>query len=110
MLLLTIVEAAQELRVSTRTVRRLIQTGDLTGIWIRRSFRIRSQELRAYVDSLDHRPHNSGGAGPGVLNKEPKACHTDAKTVPFGGCRTPTQTDKELDTLLEQRAEGRPSS
>ncbi|MGH8608923.1 MAG: helix-turn-helix domain-containing protein [Gammaproteobacteria bacterium] len=94
-LLLTITEAAQELRVSTRTIRRLIQAGDLTGIWIRRSFRIRSEELHAYVDSLDHRPHNAGGAGPGVLNKEIKACHTDAKTVPFGGRRSPVQVVRE---------------
>ena len=102
-LLLTIREAAEQLRVSTRTVHRLIHAGELPTVPVRRSLRIRRDDLRAYVDGLTAKPHNAGRAGPAV--RKESTCHTDAKTVPLGGCRTPIQVAKELDALLGQRTE-----
>ena len=102
-LLLTLAEAANQLRVSSRTVRRLIHAGELPAVPVRRALRIRSQDLHAYVDRLMSKPHNSQCAGPSV--RKESTCHTDAKTVPFGGRPTPTQTEKELDALLEQLTE-----
>ncbi len=101
-LLLTIDEVADHLRISTRTVRRLIQTGELPTVPIGRNLRIRRYDLSAYVDGRVSRKHNAKCAGPGVLRKEKHACHTDAKTVLSGGRLLPGQTAKELDALLGQ--------
>ena len=101
-LLLTIDEVADHLRISTRTVRRLIQAGELPTVPIGRNLRIRRYDLSAYVDGLVFRKHNAKCAGPGVLGQEKHACHTDAKTVPSGGRLLPGQTAKELDALLGQ--------
>ena len=101
-LLLTIDEVADHLRISVRTVRRLIQTGELPIVPIGRSLRIRRCDLSAYVDGQVTRKHNVDRAGPGVLEKEKYACHTDAKTVRSGGRLLPGQTAKELDALLGQ--------
>lgn len=43
--LLTVPEAADYLRVSTRTVRRMIAVGTLPATWIGRSVRVRSDRL-----------------------------------------------------------------
>lgn len=99
-LLLTIRDAAEQLRVSTRTVHRLIYAGELPTVPVRRSLRIRRDDLRAYVDGLTANPHNARRAGPGV--RKESTCHTDAKIVPFGGHLTPTQMERELDVLLQQ--------
>ncbi len=101
-LLLTVDEVADHLRISTRTVRRLIQAGEIPTVPIGRSLRIRRYDLNVYVDGRVSRKHNSDCAGPGVLIKEKQACHTDAKTVPSGGRLLPGQTAKELDALLGQ--------
>ena len=99
-LLLTLREAAEQLRVSTRTVHRLIHAGELPTVPVRRSLRIRRADLRAYVDGLTAKPHNAGRAGPGV--RKEGTCHTDAKIVLFGGHLTPTRMERELDALLQQ--------
>ena len=101
-LLLTIDEVADQLRISTRTVRRLIQAGELPNVSIGRNLRIRRYDLNAYVDGRASHKHNVDCAGPGVLGKEKHACHTDAKTVLSGGRLLPGQTAKELDALLGQ--------
>jgi len=101
-LLLTIDEVADHLRLSTRSVRRLIQAGELPTVPIGRSLRIRRYDLSTYVDGRVSRKHNSDCAGPGVHGQEKQAYHTDAKTVPFGGRLLPGQTAKELDALLGQ--------
>ena len=110
-LLLTIDEVADHLRISTRTVRRLIRAGELPTVPIGRSLRIRRYDLSAYVDGRVSRKDNLGCAGPGVLGTEKHACHTDAKTVPSGGRHLPGQTAKELDALLglQTRQKQRPS-
>ena len=90
--------------MAPRTMRRLIEAGEIPVVTVRRTVRIRAADLRTYVDAHVHKKHNSRCAGPDV-RKGGSTCHTDAKTVPFGGRRTSTQADKELDDLLEQRNE-----
>lgn len=58
--LLTRAEAAQYLRVSDRTVSRLIRTGQLPASRIGRAVRIRRSDL---LDMLNEKPSNSGGLG-----------------------------------------------
>ncbi len=58
--LLTRSEAARYLRVSDRTVSRLIRTGELPAARIGRAVRIRQSDL---LDMLNEKPSNSGGLG-----------------------------------------------
>lgn len=48
-LLLTVTEVAAELRVSTMTVYRLIAAGDLPALRVGRSYRIRHDDLDAFL-------------------------------------------------------------
>jgi excisionase family DNA binding protein len=45
--LLTVADVAQVLRVSTRTVRRLIKSGALASVTVGRSIRVRAEDLAA---------------------------------------------------------------
>lgn len=47
--LLTIEEAAQQLRVSTRTVRRLMEADQLKGFMVGKRWRFTQSELDAYI-------------------------------------------------------------
>jgi len=105
-LLWSIDEAARILGdVSTRTVQRLIERREFPVIKVGRRVMIPAQAIREWVDQKTTVTHNHHRAGPGVHGKENDACHTDAKIVPFGGYRTPTQMEKELDALLAPRTE-----
>ena len=46
----TVQGTAERLNVSTRTVRRLIDAGDLPVIWIGRSIRIDDDDLDAFIE------------------------------------------------------------
>ena len=107
-LLLTIPEVAEHLRVSTRTVHRLIASKSLLACKVGRSVRIRRMDLERFLDPDPTTPDNTACTGPGVRNREENVCHTVAKIVPFGGRLTSMQADKELDELLEQRTIRRP--
>jgi excisionase family DNA binding protein len=48
--LLTVAEVAEELRVSTMTVYRLIQRDELPALRIGRSYRIERDDLESYLD------------------------------------------------------------
>ena len=52
--LLTVAEVAATLRLSTMTVYRLIDSGELRALRIGRSFRIPSPHLRDYLDTIGH--------------------------------------------------------
>ncbi|MGE0371846.1 MAG: helix-turn-helix domain-containing protein [Gammaproteobacteria bacterium] len=106
-LLLTVQDAARHLRVSTRTVNRLIGTRALSALKLGRLVRIRFTDLLAFLDGKTRVPDNPGCTGPGVRNRKENVCHTVAKTVPFGGRLTPIQADRELDALLEPPTERR---
>jgi excisionase family DNA binding protein len=49
--LLTPNEVAEQLRVSTMTVYRLIKSGDLPAIRVGKHFRIRASDLAGYLDA-----------------------------------------------------------
>jgi excisionase family DNA binding protein len=49
--LLTVREVAETMRVSNMTVYRLIRAGELPAIRVGKHFRIREQELNAYLES-----------------------------------------------------------
>jgi excisionase family DNA binding protein len=59
-LLLTVEEAAAELRIARRRVFDLIREGELRSVLIGTSRRIRSADLAEYVASLDDRNHSAG--------------------------------------------------
>jgi excisionase family DNA binding protein len=58
--LLTRAEVAQYLRVSERTVSRLIRAGQLPAVRIGRAVRIRHSDL---LEMLNEKPSNSAGLG-----------------------------------------------
>ena len=47
----TVAEVAGHMRVSNMTVYRLIKSGDLPAIRVGKNYRIRGQELAAYLDA-----------------------------------------------------------
>ena len=60
--LLTVREVADDVRVSTMTVYRLIKTGALPAIRVGKHFRIREADLSRYLDAQTTVP--GGGAWP----------------------------------------------
>lgn len=49
--LLTAAEVAQQLRVSTMTVYRLIRSGELAAVRVGRNYRVRAGDLEDYLES-----------------------------------------------------------
>ena len=113
--LLTLKEAAEELRVSTRTLRRLIESGDLEAIAVRRGIRIRRDDLRSYVDGLAQTSHNAKRAGPDVRKGESTCrsanhtgtAYTSGPIRRIGGPATPMQAAEELAAVLGLKIERR---
>jgi len=108
-LLLTLPEAAKALSVATRTVRRLIERGELPKVKVARCVRVPAEAVQAWVDKQVTHAHNEGRAGSGVRRKEINACQsankiwTESTSVPIPpstGHLTPTQAAHELDALL----------
>ena len=52
--LMTVSEAAAVLRVSTKTIRRLIAKGDLQVVRVGRSVRLRQEEINGYLKAVKH--------------------------------------------------------
>lgn len=48
--LLTAAEVADQLRVSTMTIYRLIRSGELPAVRVGRNYRVRADELAAYLE------------------------------------------------------------
>lgn len=48
---LTVAEVAQDMRVSTMTVYRLIKSGELAAVRVGKSYRIRAEDLDTFLDS-----------------------------------------------------------
>lgn len=48
---LTVAEVAQDMRVSTMTVYRLIKSGELAAVRVGKSYRIRATDLDQFLDS-----------------------------------------------------------
>ncbi len=110
-LLLTLQETAKALSVAPRTVRRLIERGELPKVKVGRCVRVPADAVQAWVDKEVRHAHNKACAGSGVRGKEINACQsantneiwTESMTVPIPpviGHLTPTQAVRELDALL----------
>jgi excisionase family DNA binding protein len=56
--LLTLEQVAEVLQVSTKTVLRLIDRGELTGVKVGKAWRFTREDLQLYIDS-----QRSGGRG-----------------------------------------------
>ena len=114
-LLWTKSEVAQQLKVSTRTVYRLVAEGFLPNIRIGRCIRIEQQAVYHFVEA--QRQYNEHCAGLAVrhpkgerscLKSARKGKGSNADPVPsFGGVLTQTQAVKEFNALLEQPTRGR---
>ena len=105
-LLWNLEETAKQLgSVSTKTVRRMLNRGQLPIVRIGRSIRVPSQAVRDFVEKQSEPSQNNACVGPAMRNKGASICHINAKTVPSGGLVTSTQAAKELEDLLERRTE-----
>lgn len=60
--LLTVAEAARELRIHPNTLRRLIDMGSLPACRVGRQFRIRRESLDAHLAESENRLASAGGA------------------------------------------------
>lgn len=85
-LALTIAAAAEALSVSPRTVRRLIDRGELAPIRIGRSVRLSTEDLHAYIDRQKPRGHNANGvAVPGdTICRDVRPSRTDRQASMLG--------------------------
>ncbi|WP_407635344.1 helix-turn-helix domain-containing protein [Methylohalobius crimeensis] len=104
------------LEVSERTIRRMVEDGELTTVRVRGRQRIPVFVLEEWLKENACSAHNSSVTRAGHCQpKEDKQCHektktgsTNARTRPTGGLRTPTQAAKELAAVLELPTGGKP--
>jgi excisionase family DNA binding protein len=102
MLLWSFDEVARQLGgVSVRTVRRLVEAGELPACRVGRLVRIPPDAVRDYVSRMTGEAHNRPRTE-SVTWKGKQPCHTDAKIRRIGGSNTPTQAAKQLTNLLAQ--------
>jgi len=109
-LLWTLDEAGKAMGgISSRTVRRLIQTGELQAIRIRGCApRIRPEDVQTWIEQNLTPGHNNGARG-SVPKQEKSTCLTNVMTAPFGGRRTPMPADAALGARLGLKIEKKPS-
>ena len=106
--LVTINQAATALQVSSRTVYRLIELGELKPIKIGRLSRIPVSQIYSWIEKQTQSEDNdpcteSHGTSGGVLCRTERKTATglaNARTVRTGGRPLPTQAVKGLDDLL----------
>lgn len=107
MILWNLTETAQQLGgISARTVRRLIERGELPTVSIGRRVTVPADAVRAWVDKNMHTAHNHD-AGQGVQKEgtcknanETRTEFTNVRILRTTGRPTQTQTARELDALL----------
>jgi excisionase family DNA binding protein len=70
--LLTVAEVAAQLRVSTMTIYRLIRSGELPAVRVGRNYRVRADELEAYLEGqvVDPATLDLGGSADGDLHRD----------------------------------------
>jgi len=108
--LLTYPEVADRMRVSVRTVRRLVDEGELPAVYIRRSPRIRALDLGNYLNLLDKSCYNQQRVGLGVRDSSrgqrtcqdatTKTACTNGRTRRSTGRASSTDAASELADLL----------
>lgn len=65
----TLVEAAQRLKVSVRTLRRLVLAGTVRGFQVGRQWRLQERDLQLYIDrQRNHAQQGRGGRSRGVTD------------------------------------------
>jgi excisionase family DNA binding protein len=111
-LLLSIADVSKMLNVSDRTVRNLLQKGDLSSLRIGRCIRIEKQSVCHFIE--ERRAYNNDCAGLAMRDPQgERKCLNSAKIekvssdVPAqstGGLLSPTQAVKEFNALLGQPA------
>ena len=114
-LLLSIQDTAKQLNVSVRTVRRMIEAGELPVVRVRRSVRIPANALETWVEKQATLENNTSCAGPDVRGGN-NTCGSANKTVMvstiglthrISGHRTPIPGADELGVLLGYRRRGK---
>lgn len=108
--LLTFKEVAAKLKVSERTIRRIVDEKSLTVIYIRNSPRIREIDLFDYINLQMDKCYNSKRMVLDVRTRGKRTCknqrskkvYTKGETRNFGGSVTSMNPAKELAALLEQ--------
>lgn len=108
--LLTYGEVADRMRVSVRSVRRLVEDGELIAVYIRRSPRIRELDLAKYLNLLANSCYNQQCVGLDVRHSSrgqrtcqdatTKTASTNGRTRKSTGRATSTDAAKELADLL----------
>ncbi len=107
MLLWSIKEVAFQLGgVSTRTVQRMVNRGELAFVPVGRLKRIPPGAVQDWIAQNLNPAHNQSCAVSEAL-KEKTPCHTEETTHRSGGPVTPMQAAKELDALLERATNGK---
>lgn len=102
MLLWTFKETATQLGgVSERSVRRMVERGELSLVRVGRLVRIVPESVHAFVAGQAGQAHNSACVG-SLAWKGIDPCYINAKAHRTGMQTTPTQPAKELDALLAQ--------
>ena len=98
---------ATELSVSVKTVKRLIDDGELPVVRIRGCIRVPKQAVLDWLKGETR--YNSRCAGSAVQGAS--TCHISASKrevkASSGGHRSPMQTASELESLLEQHKKGK---
>ena len=99
---------ATELSVSVKTVKRLIDDGELPVVRIRGCIRVPKQAVLGWLKGETR--YNSRCAGSAVQGAS--TCHISASKrevkASSGGHRSPMQTASELESLLERRKRRKP--
>jgi excisionase family DNA binding protein len=101
-LLWTIDQTAEQLSISSRTVRRMIERNELPSIRLGHSVRLPVQGIKEFIENQTKAWDNTFREESGVHNKGENVCQLNAKTAHSGGHRSPIQWGKELDDLLER--------
>jgi len=120
-LLWDLTETARQLGgVSTRTVRRLIDAGDIVPKRVGRRLLVRAASVLAYLDRDMTHAHNPMCAGPDARStleertcqdsarRETKTGYSGGRTRLTGGHRTPRQAASELAAVLALPIGGKP--
>lgn len=102
MLLWSLEETARQLGgVSIRTVRRMVERGEIFSVHVGRLVRVVPDSVHAFVASHTQQAHNFECVG-SVAWKGNEPCYTNAIKHRTGMQTTQTAPAKELDVLLAQ--------